>query len=201
MAELDPQRSNYVVIGAWNPAIIQPEWLRKEFPEIVPESIGIEIIGPSITVRYDIGNIFLEPSSGRLIFSTKEVNEKTLSSISELSNGIADRLQYTPISAAGCNFCFSLESNERFYQDELDNNKQILDLFGGVAIVSRSIQHTYSLDNHDINIFYDYKGNERELRFNFDYRTPKTAMRDASNMLQDNFETALKLVQKIIIKT
>jgi hypothetical protein len=200
MAKLDSLRTNYVVVGAWNPAIIQPEWLRKEFPEVVPETIGIEIIGPSIGVRFDLGDFFLEPSSGRLVFSAKEINEKTLLSISELSNGIADRLQYTPISAAGSNFCFPLDSSERFYQDELDNDDQTQDLFGGVAIVSRSIQHTYSLENHNVNIFYDYKGNERVLRVNFEYLTPKLAMTEAASMLHSNFKTALELVDQLTIK-
>jgi hypothetical protein len=204
MAKLDSQKSNFVVVGAWNPAIIQPEWLRKEFPEVVPETIGIEIIGPPISIRFDIGDFFLEPLNGRLIFSAKEVNEKTLDSISELSNGIADRLMYTPVSAAGCNFCFSLESKEKFCHDGLEedgNTKDLADILAGSIIVSRSIQHTYSLDDHNVNIFYDHKGNEKALRINFEYQSPQTAMTEASNMLQKNFETALKLSNQLITKT
>lgn len=203
MAELESQKSNYLVVGAWNSAIIQPEWLRQEFPDVVPDPIRIEIRGPSLGIRFDIGSFFLEASNGVLIFSPKKVDKETLNSISELSNGIANRLQYTPISAAGCNFIFSLDNTENFYQDELDSDdqpKDLSDILMVSNIVSQSVQHTYSLDNHNVNIFYDYKGNERTLRINFDYQTPKVAMIEASNMLESNFETALKISQELIIK-
>ena len=59
MAKLEPKKSNYLAVGAWNPAIIQPGWLRKEFPDVVPEMIGIEIIAPSLGVRFDMGDFFL----------------------------------------------------------------------------------------------------------------------------------------------
>lgn len=203
MAELESQKSNYLVVGAWNPAIIQPEWLRQEFPDVVPDPIKVEIRAPSLGIRFDIGGFFLEASNGMLIFSPKKVDKETLNSISELSNGIANRLQYTPISAAGCNFSFSLDSTEKFYQDKLDSSDQPKDLSAILKvsnIVSQSVQHTYSLDNHNVNIFYDYKGNERSLRINFDYQNPKVAMIEASDMLENNFETALDLSKELIIK-
>jgi len=202
MSKLISEGSNFVVIGAWNPAIIQPAWLKKQFQNLIPDKVIVKgTAGLVSLLNFDLEKIILDPNGGRLLFIPKIVDEETLKYITELSNGIYDRLKHTPISAAGCNFSFALEENENFSLDEIDKDDQIVGLYAflkGNQLVSKSVRHSFSTEDHTININYDYRGKNKVLRINYDYQAPLNPMQKAADALINNFMHAKDLSANLI---
>jgi hypothetical protein len=200
-----PEQSNFIAIGAWNPAIIQPRWLSKYFSNHIPDTCNIEIasVGVVSAFRMSYPKVSIDPNNGRLVFIPKDLSEENMKYIAELSMGIQSKLEHTPLIAAGSNFVFQLEAGESFTLDEIEPEPQIAGLYKDLKeqgkMVSKSIRHTFSLKDYSVNINYDYAGTDRFLRLNFDYQGANS-MRLAAEGLVVNFKYSLNLKQQLIRK-
>lgn len=178
MSKLLPEQSNLIIIGAWNPAIIQPNWILQEFSDIIAEKeVGVQIVAGAISsFRMEFSNFFLDPNGGRLVFIPKNFENNTLEIISKLALGIRDKLKYTPITAADCNFAFNLEQGETFALDDIAEEEQIRSLYSNFQkdfdLIGRGIRHTFAGADFRINLNYDYTDEGNQLRVNFDYQNP-----------------------------
>ena len=122
-----PVQSNFIAIGAWNPAIIQPHWLRKHFSDFIPETCQIEIasVGVASAFRMSYPKVSIDPNNGRLVFIPKELSEEIMKYIADLSIGIQEKLEHTPIIAAGSNVVFQLEAGEIFLLDQIEPEQEV----------------------------------------------------------------------------
>lgn len=206
MSKIIPEQSNFIAIGAWNPAIIQPHWLKKQFGERIPDECGVEIVsagGLISAFRLNYKRIVIDPNNGRLVLIPKEDNKEIYQYLSEIALGIQDKLSHTPIIAAGSNFVFKLESNESFTIDEIEKEPDILKLYDNThekdKIISKSIRHTFGHDNYTINIIYESTKAEKLLKINFDYQK-QSPMKRAAELLVKNYEYALELNAHLVRK-
>ena len=202
MSNLVPNQSNLVIIGAWNPAIIQPSWLKKEFPAQIPDSFRVQVVAGVISsLRIEFEDFIIDPNGGRLVFIPKKFDEKILSDIAKLSNGIQGLLPHTPIAAAGCNFVFSLDPTESFSLDKIETDDQIKSLYGslkGCTLAAKSIGHIFSAEDHKISINYDFQGATRFLRINYEYSPPMNPMKRAADSFVQNFYHAQEISKDLI---
>jgi hypothetical protein len=202
MSKLISNQSNLIIIGAWNPAIIQPAWLKKEFPTQIPDNFRIQVVTgviSSFIIEFD--DFIIDPNGGRLVFTPKKFDEKTLSNISKLSNGIQELLRHTPIAAAGCNFVFSLDANEFFSIEKIETDEQIKSLYSSLsecALVAKSIGHVFSAEDHKISVNYDFQGITRFLRINYEYQQPLNPMKKAADSFLKNFNHAQELCKELL---
>lgn len=199
-----PDKSNFISIGAWNPAIIQPAWLKKELPDLVPEEeIPVQVTtGSFSSFRMEYEKFLIDPSGGRLLFIPRKLDNSTLELIAKLAKEIRKRLIYTPISASGCNFAFKLEEGESFTIDEGEQEDKIKELYDCIGdsynFVSRGIRNSFSAEDHSINIFYEYIGKDKTFQINYDYKQPSNSMRLAADALVENYSNSLKLKDSLI---
>jgi len=203
MSKPIPEQCNFIAIGAWNPAIIQPQWLKKEFPTLIPEKFIVQVVAGVVSAfRIEFPNEFvIDPNGGRLVFIPKKLEDETLEKISELGKGIQELLKHTPIAAAGCNFVFQLEPDEIFKIEQIeptDNIKAIYENIHGTNLVSHSISHELAAEDHTINVAYDFKGQTKQLRINFNYQQPSEAMKIAAHALVKNFHRACDMCNEFI---
>lgn len=205
MSQSIAEQSSFVVIGAWNPAILQPQWLKKHFPKHIPDNCRIEIAssGTASAIRMNYDRVIIDPNNGRLVLTPKVLDEEAMVYISELAKGIYGLLEHTPVVAAGCNFVYKLEPCESFTVDDIEKDERIVDLYNGLGeqgeLVSKSIRHTFSLPDCSINVNYDYIGTDRILRMNFDYQKTKSVEK-AANSLVYNYRYSQELVGKLVRK-
>ena len=91
-----------IIIGKFNPAIIQPFWLAKKklIKDPEAENAIVEIIHPQLT-RIDIQWVAIEVSSDR--FSLTSSDESMFEAVKDLAEGIFTCLPETPITAFGIN--------------------------------------------------------------------------------------------------
>lgn len=199
MSKIIIEQSNFLITGAWNPAIFQPEWLKKNFPNLVPDEIEIQyVVGTTGLLRYKINHIWFEPYSGRLVFIPEEVNEEVLNFIGQLAAGIYKLLPYTPIGAAGSNFIYGLDEKEYFVFPEInDNTTEYYENIGYKNIITKQYRHTFSLPDYELNITYIINPGSKFIHYNFDYKISK-AVKTASEALVSNYKETLELNRKII---
>jgi hypothetical protein len=204
MATPQPEKSVFVAIGAWNPAILQPPWLMKHFPYAVEQKIDIHLTahpGEGSSMVLDLGKLLLDPNGGRLILVPKALDDDTLSLIARLSKDISKKLEHTPTGAAGCNFVFRLDDSEYFTVDEIRDCDSSQTLYSGIGLkhcIKRSVRHTFSLEDHNLNISFLRSGSEGVIAFNYDYQSPIDAVVSASNALLQNYRHSLDLCAELI---
>lgn len=204
MATSIPEKSVFVAIGAWNPAIIQPGWLRAEFPQIIPDQkITVHFnAGPaSYALVMDLGKFLLDPNGGRLVFVPKVLDEETLLQIQALSKGIYKKLAHTPVSAAGSNFVFRLDSGEDFAIEEIlecAGSQKTYAEIGFKKCIRQSVQHSFSFEDYNLNITFLKAESDKTIQLNYDYPSPVDSVVKAADALRENYRHALTLCDKFI---
>jgi hypothetical protein len=202
MSKIITEKCNFIVIGAWNPAIIQPQWLKKEFPTLIPENFNVQVVaGVVSSFRIEFPDEFvLDPNGGRLVFIPKKMDDTILNKIADLGRGIHKALSHTPIAAAGCNYVFKLEQNEFFKLEKIETDEEIDNLYQNIGrdIVARSIRHVISEEAHTINLNYEFKGMEKELHVNFNYPGQLDSMKVAADSLLTNYQRAKDMCKELI---
>ena len=95
-------RTSIVVIGAWNPAIIQPEWLfRSKVVEIPPPEISVEVNPRTRQYRYMLGDFRWTIDDSRL-----EILSQKMQDCGVFAARVLALLPHTPVEAVGTNFVF-----------------------------------------------------------------------------------------------
>jgi hypothetical protein len=196
--------TSFVAVGAWNPAIIQPNWLHKEFPKIITDANAPILIMPggmASGFRLEYNNFSIEVSGARLVFMPRYFEISAFQLIKSLALGIHEKLYHTPIVAAGNNFAFELKGNEMFRLNEFEKEEDIRNLYsfnGGYSFVAKTTCHTIA--NKDCKININYISNNI-LSLNFDYSSPAISapMETAAGKLEEDFHEANN-IKNLLVK-
>ncbi|OGJ90701.1 MAG: hypothetical protein A2487_15300 [Candidatus Raymondbacteria bacterium RifOxyC12_full_50_8] len=204
MPKLVLEKTNLIIVGAWNNAIIQPNWLSQYFPELIKEKeIPAEFVaGPTTFFRFIFNEFICEPRKGSLIFTPKKEGDAIFSFISQLALGIYDKLPHTPILAVGHNFVFHLEDKEHFaLENELGGQKR--NIYKGIVdqeVDFMQIKHTFSFPTNQLNLIYDLKASNKSLAMNYHYAvSKKDTVTSAINELKNNYLASIGKCKKLIL--
>ncbi len=202
MSEALASESNFIVIGAWNASIIEPKWLKDNFPNIIrSREFGINInIGSGSSISYKIDDITLDASNGRLTFAPRELNEENLRYIENLASGIYKRLSHTPIVASGCNFLFQLSPNEVFVYNNVEEHDKLKDFYNEREIIGftgNEVRHKFSYENHVLTVIYKIDGDVKTIKYNFEYNGAQNLLNAAGSILE-NYNRSLAYNERLI---
>lgn len=206
MGILIPEKSPFVIIGAWNPSIINPTWLKNEFPDLIEEDkFPMTFIPyPFARIQFKIKDILIEPVKGRLLITPIKRNKKIFTFISKLSYGIVDKLPHTPIEAVGHNFTYKLENKQHFLLDQFIAHSKQNKFYTECSLpnfIRSQIKHSFSYPDYRLNISYDNEKDINTISFNYHYDvsiTEKTLK--AIKELPDNYVRSKELMSKLIGK-
>lgn len=174
MARLIISESNLVIVGAWNPAILTPNWLRQHFRELLPgdEYQAEFIAAPSMALRITMNNIQIDPTNGRLVLACAIEDREKFNSLHVLAEAISERLPHTPVSAVGFNFTFVADKDRRLVVDQFLNEEGQNRFYSEIGLqtrIGRVVTHSFALAESTLNLAYEYKPEDTKLRFNFHY--------------------------------
>jgi hypothetical protein len=175
MSKLVPEQSNLIIIGSWNPAIIQHQWLKSEFPDLIdPDPLGAYLLQGNIqALLLEYIDFKLQVNQQNLIFTFKNIDDKTLDRVSNLAKGVYDKLKHTPISLGGCNFIYELEPGDIFSVGEgSEESEKVEAALEGCQLLSREVRYGFSGLDHKINIHFKRVEASRSLQLNYDYSAP-----------------------------
>lgn len=202
MSKLLYEQSNLIIIGLWNPAIIQHQWLKSEFPEwIDDEPVAAYLLQGGIqTLKLEYRDFGVLVNQQNLIFTFKSANDEILDRVSSLAKGVYDKLKHTPISAAGCNFVYELEPEEFFSigegREEISCVETALE---GYQRLSREVRYGFSGLDHGVNIFFSNVGESRKFHLNYDYRAPREKVVElVTGHLKERLAHSKNMVKKFI---
>jgi hypothetical protein len=203
VATLIVPNSNLIIVGAWNPAIISPVWLRQQFPNLLPgDQVEAEfVVSPAVSVRFKVNDIQIDPSNGRLILSPASNNEERLRFLPNLALAISERLPHTPVIAVGFNFVFRVEADRRLAIDRFLDERRQAQLYADLGLPTRTgrqVTHSFALAPGTLNITYEYKPDETTMNFNFHHNvTGGQQVREALPTFAEHLEEARRLANAI----
>jgi hypothetical protein len=191
-----------VIVGRWNPAILQPAWLSKhvfgvEKPgelQFVTE-FSIETFGPP---RFSANGLQFVSTFERLSISPNSIEPEKLKATEDAARKILDALQHTPVQAVGVNFEFYDDAPSRGFLrlfDDLDHLAENT----GIDLRTQATALTYSMSLKDciLNLTREFAVSGRvSIKFNFHYVV--NSAREASSRLLGAGEAHWVTVQKIL---
>lgn len=103
--------ASIVIVGALNPAIFQPEWLRNHglISEPDSESTNINVIHPEITI-FDLPWARIDVRQDR--FTLRGKDAAFFPMIRDLSVGIFQLLEHSPVNGVGVNSILTYTTND-----------------------------------------------------------------------------------------
>ncbi len=200
--DITKRSGNIVIVGAWNPAIINPPWLSKEIfevPEDVDEPVKLELsTNPLDPPKLTIRDVAFIGKRDLLVLSPSNFTEANFKSVEDKARIILDKLPHTPITAFGQNFEFFGETATVDDTDVFDFEDNIHELLGLIdySLESTNISKTLRFENHVLNFTRILSGSSLTVKFNFHYEV--TSAIDAKNQLENSILTNFGLAKSVI---
>jgi hypothetical protein len=198
------QAPSIVMLGAWNPSILQPDWLATHiFDKAADENLPIEMQFspiPGLSPRFTIRDITLVPSAERLAVFSKNCSAAQLDAAESVAIRLLSSLSHTPISAVGENFAFSIESpsDELLSFFDADNAlSSILDF--EYSVVQTELKTTIKLSRGVLNFSRIQSEGDVAVHFNFHYSVSSAAnaASEIQHTLARNFSVAREILTKL----
>lgn len=193
---MQPDIWNVIVIGAWNPAILTPDGIKKrlfDLPEETPIQLEVAIDRPG-TFRAFHDGVVVSPSARHLDVVAASSNVESLLKAGKVAQVALKNLPETPVSAAGVNLRYSLKP----MPDELFDllRAPIDDVYSdaGFRIISSETARSLEVQPGVLNVEITRNGDGSGLLvFNFHYAS---ALPDALSQwvgrIQEFVETSRK---------
>ncbi len=166
--ELTIFEANVVVLGAWNPRIITPEWLMKQ--NIVPaepnKGFGIGIGGGGrFEFRFGLAGFSWLVDHDRLVLSGDKGESPTA-----YVRQVMQRLSHTPVHALGFNFKYRQETNQGWHPILTANG--LIETFQATQSVLKvgwdcSLESASEFGKVNVNVKALQQGGSFEVYFNF----------------------------------
>lgn len=114
--KLNSSDTTLVIAGAWNAAIVTPEWIIRHCLVQPAEAVRVQAhipAGPGLVVdfpRFTIGDFSFTARPDALILSPARNDGATLALVETVAQRILENLTHTPVGGLGQNFEFSEEA-------------------------------------------------------------------------------------------
>lgn len=201
--------SNLVLLGAWNTAILTPEWIIRHVPSLDGDAqVPIEIsLGNPHRFRFTVKNVVVQPASLRLDLIAQQESEETYEVIANIARAIVETLPHTPISAVGHNMAFELENAESIRSECSDDLDELQDFYknaaAGTAVNKMRAQHVIEYSDHILNVSYVISRIQRVIEFNYNYAiaSPQDLSNSISKYKENMLQSKSLAVKLVDIKT
>lgn len=205
------RETTLVIAGAWNPAILTPEWLlihglQKE----IDGSNKIQAAMP-VGLLFDFPRFALEDlafiaRTDALILFPSAVNEDRFALVESVAKRILDELSHTPINGVGHNFEFQDDAPEPNMLKSLSAAQQdVADIApDGFTVSSNAIATSLKREQVTINIQRYFDGARLGVKFNFHHAVSSAIQaskvlcgEDGYEQFYKNYQTAKQLVEQL----
>lgn len=165
-----------VILGKWNQAILQPEWLiRNVFND---NQVRVEVavgLAPGLPSRITGDEILVLAGEDRLILGLTEVSDGQLRTMERIVVKILALLSHTPVARMGVNFGFSSMISNTWTTQHLPNTFATRISEANLTPTGRSCKWSFKhgdTDNDNLNVNCNLSGDNIDVKFNFDFETP-----------------------------
>lgn len=201
--------TSLVIVGAWNPSILRPDWLAREvfrFPEGSQAPVTMEFaMVPGAPPKFTLGDISFVPMKQRLILYPKETTPTALADVEAKALAILTLLPHTPVVAIGENFEFFDDSPTRDQMRVFEVEDLLVQRCGlPFERTTTSITSSLKLENGTLNLTQSLSGSVLSVKFNFNYENSGAnggklgIASEAIPKLRDTFVSNLAIVKQFL---
>lgn len=168
---LKPRDWNTVIVGNWNPAILTPKGISRllfDKPDNLPLEIMVPVngIGPT---HVKIDDLIVMSNFDQLIIGTTKTEWTLLDNARKVALRAIEQLPKTPLTAAGYNIRYSLESSSVEFLQLLNANIDESLTNAAFNISQKEIKRTIQYNKGDINLdILNTISNNYVININFD---------------------------------
>lgn len=211
-----PSETTLVIAGAWNPAILTPEWVIRnglELPQdqgpvrvqaAVPAGMGLTLDFP----RFTVDGVTFTARPDAFVLSPHADDEQSLGRIERVARNTLTQLTHTPIGGYGQNFEFRDDAPDAdmltvFTQADMSLSRHAPEAWQS----ERSVLHTTYRDGDLlINITRQYSASTNQLTFKFNFHHAAASAAACAAMLSgeqgtrsmyQNYQLATQLVHDL----
>jgi len=200
MATTEDQPS-LVIIGSWNPAILNPEWLVREIyqnPEDTDTPVTMEFATkPGMPPRFTIEGTSFVPANDRLMINPQNIEEVNLRFVEDKAIVLLNILSHTPVLAFGQNFEFiESEPSDELLSDITAINGNVADHVDGKELVTSRIITSHEINSGLLHFTRVYSRGSMSLKFNFHYDV--STANEAAEKMNGTFVNNLNIVKGIL---
>jgi hypothetical protein len=180
VAEAKADGSSVVIVGYWNPAILQPPWLARNVfggnADQAPVQTEVSLVAGQ-PPRYMMHGIRIAPAYDKLTVVPPGLEDAQLANCEEKIRAILGALPHTPVTAFGINFIF---------QDD-EPSAAVLDLFADRELLAEatdlafdtratSFARAMAMNGYLLNFTRTLSSNNSVVyKFNFHYQVTDAA--------------------------
>ncbi|WP_176051072.1 hypothetical protein [Burkholderia sp. BCC1644] len=205
--ELQSDKMTLVIAGAWNPAILTPQWIAQHvlgFPADRDFQVGVELpiqeYGQAPRFSFESLSVMATPAT--LLFALNADDRPHVQKTFEVAAKVLELLPHTPVSGVGVNFMFTDTKPDANVATTFRSHDGVLaklpDEEQNATIVQQSWQATVKLSDHLANVNCIKRGDRFEVAINhhFNVSSAVGAKRIVEN--PEAFDTLLGLSRIII---
>jgi hypothetical protein len=93
-----------VLVGSWNVAILNPDWVARELFGVDTVEAQILIAEGQTSLKYKVDNVSISPQPSRVIVASLATTDECLQQSECIAARLLERLPVTPVTAIGVNF-------------------------------------------------------------------------------------------------
>ena len=197
-------RTTLIIAGAWNPAIVNPNWIGREilkYPLEKQFTVGIALPIQDMNVaglqpRLTFESLSMTASAQALTFFIDAGNDAQILKTFDVASKVLRTLSHTPVVALGINFAYSVGAFCKRVEEAFASNSSLLHAVGdqhGVA-AQQSWSVALQLNDHLLNVAYSDQKDNKEVALNHHFESGGSAVTAAEILeREDLFASLLKL--------
>lgn len=192
-------QTTLVLAGAWNPAILNPNWIGHHILG-VPQGTSFQVnmlmpvqgVGGPVRMSFEGISITARPDA--LIFHLEPGNVEATAKSFLVARRILDTLPHTPIAAMGINFAFEVDPAEGQLVKTIEWAEDIGELLTGdpdAKITGKNWQLSLSSKGHLINVGFQSSAQGTSVSINHHYEVEGLAANAAKILSDEKLYAAL----------
>lgn len=189
---------NVVVVGAWNIAILNPEWLGKFLFKDSKVQVQIPLGGQVISLmRVTSAGVRVTVAPDRVIFSPVTIDDGSLKKVEQCAVDLLNQLPHTPLGGIGINFEFAeTDLPEALIEHFSDPDLEKIARLGFVSEGLSQTRHLMFDEGQSVNLKTKLTGSRLTLDFNFhrDVKTVDDAKQAVGGRILSYRDRALRLL-------
>lgn len=197
--KLDLRRPSIVLLGAWNPAILQPGWIAnylREIPEgkdIAAQEAFFVVDGLSRSILY-IDDVGITANNQRVDIFLNSFGDNEIHWAEKYVSNLVTTLKHTPLGAYGINFSFVEEDAQDELLDMLKTKDKIEQHF---KILNQSLTSAIEIDANTI-LNFSRKPSEESVIFEFNFHHNQIEKDNIAEQINGKIKGELEKAKEIL---
>jgi hypothetical protein len=200
-------RTTLVLAGAWNPAILSPNWIGRHILGLAPgNAFQVEMLlpvqGQAGSARLTFEGLSITPAAQALMFHIVPEDAGMVTKSFDVALRILKLLPHTPVGALGVNFAYQVEPLEGQLAKTVawaDNTVDLIVDDPEAKVLNRHWQLGIAAMGHMVNVGYRSDAQGATIDVNHHYEVEGSAERAAEHLaVAGLFDGLLNMTNKLV---